>query len=295
MICALPLLFLAFGCTNSKVESAVPEKIPQTFEEFNTLWWQKNSVIECDAMLAAVRSEQNNSGTALAIHSHLDSANRGKSATVSSDIRFLLLERANCYMMATLEPQSVPELAYGRRRFENMRLLADIEMFRKLKRKKLQSQREEEEYATLLLVCGANSGIDMHAVAEKFDCSTLKTLHDAEVSLPDWLEWSARTPLIWTNVLMQLPQECAKVPNLNRAELSRQAACISRMIAVKMAKEHLRRLENKVKNESDERKRLKLEYEKRLADAWIMRFEPQEVFVNSRESDFLRDIYMLLQ
>lgn len=88
MICALPLLFLAFGCTNSKVESAVPEKIPQTFEEFNTLWWQKNSVIECDAMLAAVRSEQNNSGTALAIHSHLDSANRGKSATVSSDIRF---------------------------------------------------------------------------------------------------------------------------------------------------------------------------------------------------------------
>ena len=147
----------------------------------------------------------------------------------------------------------------------------------------------------LLLVAGTGMGTEMRSVAELFNYSTIPQYTGVEPNkkLPSWMNWTAETPLLWAKLLIQLPQETMRAPGIDRENVALCAMKISRAVAGYAAHEHVKNLQI-VKENSDLRRRYRIECELSLAYSWQNRFpEPDGDF--SKEQQFLSDIWQLMQ
>ena len=269
-----------------------PQEIPTDFETFCARDWKINGDIAVEEMLRRLHQEKISRSNYFTILSYIKSPTvHPRSRTISGDIRFSLLEKAFCSMVWQLSPQNISELTADCRRIEHAKLFAEFDRCSFLKEKRCMTQNEENEYQLLLTVSGADTGMDMKKVSEKFDYTSFPS-GVSNKDLPDWMSWSDKLPLIWAKILIQLPTEAARAGNIDREKLLLCAEDITGSIVGHMVKQYDTVLYNKNENLRTE---AQVRYERRLAQAWLRRYRQNKTADCRKEMQFLHDMYAFLQ
>ena len=291
---AFLLIFVLSAC-NHRSEEVVKHISPLDFSGYCVLDWTRSGDLEISAILDIAGREKYSRSCYYSIMSHLgNQVQKKQNTSVSNDIRLSLLDRAVCFMTAELFPQYVPVFAGSRRRAACVEVLANIREYKALENSGLISGKEREEFETLLLVTGSSMDINMRTTAELFDYHTLpKYQNSGEISVPKWIDWTEETVLLWSKLLMQLPQETRRTPGVDHSKVTLYAMKISHAIARRISMEHMIRL---TKSESKPRSNHRADYEKSLAYAWQIRFPDPDVDGDfKKEEQFLSDLWQLMQ
>lgn len=290
------LLVFISGCCHKNCVQKEPE--PFDYSGFCALDLKRNGDLENSSVLDVAIKEKRSKSIYYSVLSHMGSNRKKRYNSVSSDIRLVLLDRAVCFMTAELFPQYVPEFSMSRRRSNCLKLLANIREYRTLDKADLLTVSEKETFDLLMLEASTAMDIELRRIAESFDYSTLPQYSKFEKTedIPNWMEWNNETLLLWTKLLMQLPQEIMRSPGIDRAKVALCAMKISRAVAERAVKEHMQELQLKVFDSTDLRRRCRMEYEMSLAYAWQKRFPSPELEGDfQKEEQFLSDLLQLVQ
>lgn len=294
-VTAFLAVLMICGCRSSEINMETV-RYPSNLAEAVALDWQRNSALEIAAVESMARQE------ALTRRRYHDADARlavftgAENCRISNDPDISVLDNAAACAAVMLDAKAAAKAAKWRRYDLAVKNCAYLDYYRKLERAGVLTQREREDYRFFLLDFEIGQGVDPQRAAEKFDFTSLRQAERKSYisALPEWMPWNSKTPLLWTRLLLTLPQETARTVDLDHSKLAAKVLEISRAVKAATAHSHAEKLLLNPFLTSDPRLQAERELDLRLA-AGAMAGVSRRTPGVSREEEFIRDLYILMQ
>jgi hypothetical protein len=283
------------GCRSSE-NQVTQESLPQNLQQAVLHDQQRNLGLEISSIGTMAKDEALSRRRFYDADARLNAAETAVFQSISGDPRFYTLDNAAACAAVTLDPAAVKSIAKERRYESVVKSYSYFDYYRKLERYGVITSREQEDSRIFLMETEISQGFSPAPVLLSFDFSTLPQADGKSYlsALPEWMKWDVKTPLLWTKLLLMLPQETARTVDLDHSKLAAKVMEISRAVKSAMAFEYVRKLRQKQPEPDDVRGKIRRELDLRLA-AGIMAQVKERTPELSREEDFIRDLYILMQ
>ena len=290
---AVAVLLVASGCRGNKAENT-QKKYPVDFLEAVDWDYQRNGALELTAIDTMAKNE------ALTRRRFYDADARltGFKDTawqISNDPRFAAVDNAAACAALTLDPKSADKIAKWRRYCNTVSNYSYLDYYRRLEKSNSMTRQEQDDYRIFLFELEISQGFYPLEAANGFNFRTIPKADRKSYrsALPEWMAWNSRTPLLWIKLMLMLPQETARTVDLDHSKLAAKVLEISRAVKAAMAFEHIRNFQILL-SPAHIRLHAERELELRLA-ACAMEGVTERTPELSREEDFIRDLYLLMQ
>lgn len=294
-VTAFLAVLLFSGCRSSRIKEET-FRYPSNLAEAVALDWRRNAALETAAVEEMARQE------ALSRRRYHDTEARlagftGRDAgRMSNDPDISVLDNAAACAAVMLDAKMAEQAAKWRRYDLAVKNCAYLDYYRKLERAGVLTRQEREDYRFFLLDFEVGQGIDPLRAAEKFDFTSLRMADYGSYSsaLPEWMAWNSKTPLLWTKLLLTLPQETVRTIDLDHSKLAAKVLEISRAVKATIARSHAEKLLQNPFVSAEPRLQAERELDLRLAAGAMAGVSGRSPGI-SREEEFIRDLYTLMQ
>lgn len=293
VITLLVLSILFPGCRSGENKQATPP-CPANLAEAVNWDWQRNAELEISAVETMSREEALTRRRYHEADARLAGFTGKESYRMSNDPCIPALDNAAACAAVMLDAKAAEKAAKWRRYDAAVRNCVYFAYYRKLEQTGVISFQEREDCRYFMLNFEVEQGIEPRRFAGVFDFSSLRSGDEKnyQSALPEWMSWSEKTPLLWTKLLLTLPQETARTVDLDHSKLADKVLEISRAVKAATACSHVRKLCRNTIPSGEYRLQAERELDLRLA-AGAMSGVSERTPGTSREEEFIRDLYIL--
>lgn len=283
------------GCRSSEINKETL-RYPSNLAEAVAHDWRRNAALETAAVEDMARNEALTRRRYHDAEARLAGSDGTENSRISNDPDISVLDNAAVCAAVMLDAKMAEQAAKWRRYNLTVKNCAYLDYYRKLERAGVLNSREREDYRYFLLDFKVGQGIDPQRAAEKFDFTSLRMADGKSYTsaLPEWMSWNSKTPLLWTRLLLTLPQETARTVDLDHSKLAAKVLEISRAVKAAIARSHAEKLLQNLFVSADPRLQAERELDLRLAAGAMAGVSGRSPGI-SREEEFIRDLYTLMQ